>query len=263
VAWRVKWTFTQLSGANIAQHRRVLKNPWKFYWTLLVKLIPGLWRQPLVLTLRDGKHFFVHDFMTLYVYTEIFIDRCYDFELNGIERPRFLDVGANTGLFTLRMKQLFPASAVVCFEPFPRNFNQLLDTIRVNDLAHVKPIEKGVGGRARSERLYVHPRNIGGHSIHAEAATSHTYVNIELIDLPTALHELAGNACEMLKLDCEGAEKEILESMTPETASRISRIVFEPTGKQNEVEPTLNKLRSLGYLVNNKHGLFFAERAAN
>ena len=76
------------------------------------------------------------------------------------------------------------------------------------------------------------------------------------------MHELAGNAFEMPKLDCEGAEKEILESTTPEIASRVYRIAFEPTGKQDEIEPTLNKLRSLGYLVDNRDGLFFAERAA-
>ena len=198
--------------------------------------------------------------MTLFIYKEIFVDHCYDVELSGVEHPRFLDVGANTGLFALRMKQLFPNSSVVCFEPFPPNFEQLKETIRLNALSNVTAVAKGVGGRSRSERLYIHQSNIGGHSIFPDLASSRTYVDIQLVDLSAALQELEDGRCDMLKLDCEGAEKEIIESITADVARRILRIIFEPTGTPREVQPTLNKLRSLGYSVQNRHGLFFAER---
>lgn len=55
-----------------------------------------------------------------FIYREIFDDRCY--EQCGIapsQKGVVLDVGANVGLFALRMKQLAPSCRVYSFEPAP------------------------------------------------------------------------------------------------------------------------------------------------
>src|ERR1700712_363136 len=57
---------------------------------------------------------------TRFIYREIFDEHCY--EQHGIspaEHGVVLDVGANVGLFALRMKQLAPACQVYSFEPAP------------------------------------------------------------------------------------------------------------------------------------------------
>ena len=104
--WRLRWSLAQLTPSEIIRHRGILKTPWRFYWILLVKLFPHFWRRALVMEPWDGKQIPVHEFMTLMVYKEIFVDHCYDVALVDIDRPSFVDVGANTGLFALRMKQL-------------------------------------------------------------------------------------------------------------------------------------------------------------
>jgi hypothetical protein len=80
---------------------------------------------------------------------------------------------------------------------------------------------KGVGGVSRRERLYVHPRNIGGHTILPAADWSwNHYVDIDLVSMAAVLAELPSARCDLLKLDCEGPEKEIIDAITPELALR-------------------------------------------
>ena len=54
----------------------------------------------------------VKEFMTLYIYKEIFVEGCYDLSLATDPAPFIIDVGANTGLFIIRMKQLYPNAKV-------------------------------------------------------------------------------------------------------------------------------------------------------
>ena len=105
----------------------------------------------------------VKEFMTLYIYKEIFVDGYYDLSLASGPAPFIIDVGANTGLFIIRMKQLYPNSRVAGYEPLPSNFLQLKRSIELSRLDHVDIFMQGVGGTPRIEKLYIHPKNIGGH----------------------------------------------------------------------------------------------------
>jgi FkbM family methyltransferase len=42
-----------------------------------------------------------------------------------------------------------------------------------------------------------------------------------------ALSALPDQKCDLMKVDCEGAEEDIIRSLTPEIAARIGAIVFE------------------------------------
>ena len=257
--WRLRWCLGELSAAQFARHFSVLKNPWKFYWAMLLKAMPRLWPHPVLLELKDGKRILVRHFTTLFIYKEIFVDLCYDCELTATDTPCIIDVGANIGLFALRMKQLYPKATILCFEPFPLNFAQLNETIRLNRLSNVIPIRKGIGGRPRRERLYIHPRNAGGHSIIPELASA-SYLEIELTDLRAAMQSSGARVCDLLKLDCEGAEGEIIESITLDLAEVIRRIVLEPTSRAYDLPGMVNRLKDMGYSLGRRQGLLFAER---
>lgn len=58
-----------------------------------------------------------------FLYTEIFKNKCY--EQHGIQisgKPVVIDVGANIGLFALRVTDLAPQARVYCFEPVPPTY---------------------------------------------------------------------------------------------------------------------------------------------
>ena len=254
VPWRLKWTLAQFARpVEYRKHSAVLRSAPSFYFMALKKLIPGLSPEMKYLALANGHVIPVRDFMTLYIYKEIFIDRCYDLTLDQ-SAPVIVDIGANSGLFALRLKQLYPSAKISCYEPFPPNFVQLQNTISVNKLESVTPIQKAVGARPGRTKLYIHKRNMGGHSFYATEALNTDHVDVEVIDLPSILGDLQHDV-DLLKLDCEGAEFDILMSLRMADARKIRRIIVETTSDLYDVDQLNAQMTSLGYRHQPKNGL--------
>lgn len=258
-SWRLNWALAEVSeSSNFARHRRALRGAWKFWAAMVLKFVPHVWPFTIRLNLSQGGVIAVDQFMTLFIYKEIFVDGCYDLELPENHEPLIVDVGANTGLFILRMKQLYPQAHVYAFEPLPTNYAQLQTNLRLSELDRVRTFMQGVGGTARKETLYIHPRNVGGHSIFQNQTGGKQRVEIELIDIEALLRLLDGKSCDLLKLDCEGAEYEIIKSISSETAQRFERILFEATPSLYDVEELTQHLENVGYRIERHKGLHMA-----
>lgn len=257
--WRMRWAAKRLfSVENLKNQNRNLANPSAYYAALMLKLIPGLHRSPLQLHLKNGTRLFIRDFMSLYIYHEIFLDQVYDAELKS-PAPLVIDIGANTGFFALYVKQRWPDAKLMCFEPMPDNCDQLKKNIGANQLDGVDLYQRGVAGTCARATLHVHAKNIGGHSIYAERAGS-VSIPISVVDIGTVLN-LAGDApCDLLKIDCEGCEYDIINSLTREQAERISQILYEPTPALYDANALNARLRQLGYTVSYRKGLYHATR---
>ncbi|HEY0057038.1 MAG TPA: FkbM family methyltransferase [Pedobacter sp.] len=258
-SWRLDWTLKELfSIKNYKNHADALRHPSRFWIALFLKFIPDLWRKPLLLELKQGGSFFVRKFMTLYIYKEIFIDKCYDNPvLSGLD-PVIVDIGANTGLFAIRMKQLYPESQIFCFEPNELNFEQLSINVQASKMSFIKPFQFGVGGRSRKEKLYTHKHNLGGHSIIQSEANSDEYTEIEIVAISEVFENLNIDKCDLLKIDCEGAEYEIIKSINRELAMRIEKIIFEPTASVYDVNELLEHLTNVGFVMIDNEGLYIA-----
>jgi FkbM family methyltransferase len=262
IPWRVKWTLAQfVQPADYRKHSAVLQSAPAFYFTALEKLIPGLSSDMKYLALTDGHVIPVRDFMTLYIYKEIFVDRCYDLTFDQ-SAPMILDIGANSGLFALRLKQLYPSAKIACYEPFPSNFAQLENTIAVNKLEEVTPLQKAVGARPGRAKLFIHKRNMGGHSLYSAEALNTDHVDVEVVDLPSILNGL-GREVDLLKLDCEGAEFDILMNLTASDARQVRRVIVETTSDLYDVDQLNAQMTSLGYRCQPQHGLCLYSRHAD
>ncbi len=89
-----------------------------------------------------------------FIYREVFQDNCY---LRGVElgpRPTVVDVGANIGLFALRVLRQYPEAQLVCFEPAPESFRLLQQNLRSYS-ARLLPI--AVADREGRELFYYYP----------------------------------------------------------------------------------------------------------
>ena len=258
MSFRLKWTVRQLTNLEgFSAHKAVLKSPWRFYLCLVVKLIPGLYRKPINLYLRNGHTIKLEEFMSIYNYKEIFVDGCYDNLPIKSKYPLIIEVGANIGLFVLRIKSTYPGARIICFEPYPPNYNSLLETIRLNNIDNVTPLMKAVADKSENLKLFIHPRNIGGHSIFKKNA-GEKYVEVETTTIEVILSENDITVCDVLKLDCEGAEYPILKSFTKATANKIHNIIYEPTYSQYSVDELNLYLKELGYTIRSQHGLIVA-----
>lgn len=223
--------------------------PWRYWLALLLKFFPGIYDRPIRLKLRAGGVFCIVDFMSLYIYNEIFIEKSYDYPDLGIIDPLIIDIGANTGLFTLRMKELYPKATLICYEPFHSNFEQLSVNIKLSELDDVKLINKGVGGNSRSEKLYINKNNIGGHSLFELEARSNEFVTIDIQGVAEIIRNLTNKRVHLIKMDCEGAEYEIIKALDISLVSEIEIILFESTESVYELNELLDHLRSIGFSI--------------
>lgn len=258
-SWKLNWVLSIVKNkAFIEKNKQVLSNPRTFWFILFLKLIPFLKSVPINLHFKSGGKIKIVDFMSLFIYTEIFIDECYDLSFNDEKTLNIIDIGSNTGMFILRMKQCYPNSFITGYEPMPFVFKQLSDNLNNNSIQDCKVFQKGVGGKNRMEKLYIHPTNIGGNSFFKDMTKNSSFIEIEVIDIHEMLANLGDADCDLIKLDCEGAEYEILKSLTPETAAKIKRIIYEPTPSIYNPSELNDYLASLGYHFEEptKHGLY-------
>lgn len=244
--YRLRWALRQFCDySSYQEQKRMLDSPATFYAAIATKLLPRSSTREILLRLRDGHVIPIRHFMTLYIFCEIFVEKCYDVPIDG-KAPVILDVGANTGLFALRMKQRFPDAIVNCYEPFPGNFDQLERTIDINRLTDVRMVKKAVGGHARESRLHIHQHNVGGHSLAEALVPGKDRINVDVISLSQILKSTPAKVA-LMKLDCEGSEFEILMSMTKGDAERIKKIIVEMNPVLYDPVEVFSHMRSLGY----------------
>lgn len=257
--FKTKWTISQMTRpSSIKTIFGLLSNPMHYYAGILLKLVPGLSKRIVEIRFKSGYKVHLKDFMSFYIFNEIFVDGCYDVVEGMRERPTIMEVGGNTGYFAMRMKQLFPDATIYSFEPFTPVFKEMLKNLEMNDIKNVHPIQEAVSDESGTIKLFIHPTNIGGHSIFKEGVGDN-YVEVPVKTLTQVFEEHDIDRIDLLKLDCEGAEYPIITSMTREIASKIMNLVYEPTPSQYSVKELNSHLENLGYNISEHQGMMVAK----
>lgn len=213
----------------------------------------GLRHQPYILDLRNGTRVELRpragDLFGLY---EIMLRRDYLSSGQRLERgATVIDVGANIGCFTVLASRIVGSSGrVFAIEPEAATHRQLLRNIELNQLNNVTALQLAVGGRRGTATLHADPNalfssmysSVNGRAI--EGADQ----QVEMTTLDQLMDRFGLPRCDYLKLDCEGAEHDIIGAMLQTTAERISQITLEVhkvPGSNGEVLAT--NLKRLGY----------------
>ncbi len=128
-----------------------------------------------------------------------------------------LDIGANTGLFSLVAKATNPCAQVYAFEPIPRIYARL---VRNSDLNHfgINCMNLAISDTDSEGVIYDLPLNHHHHAslIKTEAAHAGTVlipVTIKRKRLDTILKEEQIDHIDLMKIDVEGHEPEVLEGL--------------------------------------------------
>jgi FkbM family methyltransferase len=181
---------------------------------------------------------------------EVLLENCYspdpEFEIH--DGDTVVDVGAHAGVFSASAAAKAPRGRVYSLEPFPSNFHLLEENVRLNGLKNVQTLMLGLADSAGIRRLYLDPRNSGGHSILPRS--DRESVTIATSTLEGFLMEHGLERVNFMKVDCEGAEYEILTSASRKVLDRIDRIVLEYHGTRESAERVLeNHLSACGFAV--------------
>ena len=143
------------------------------------------------------------------------------FEINS--NDTVVDVGAHIGLFTLYASQFCTNGKIFSFEPVKENYELLLENIKLNDLQQVKTFNKAVSDSNIPIKLFINDDE-SGHSMFSQSSHS---MMIDSISLQKVFDENQIKYCNFLKLDCEGAEYEIIKNLPLEYLKKIDKIIIE------------------------------------
>lgn len=173
--------------------------------------------------------FSVRGTMDIWSVKETFLDRFYEKYGAAVQDGwKIIDIGGGIGEFTIFAAAGRPAAQVAAFEPFPESFELLAHNLQQNGLTHVHIFPEAVGARHGTLTLDLS----GGEPLMIQSGSQDTLqstlsIQADCITLEEALDRLEFAVCDLVKLDCEGAEYSILMDAPSSVLQRIKRIVME------------------------------------
>jgi FkbM family methyltransferase len=146
------------------------------------------------------------------------------------ETDTVVDIGANIGTFSLLAARAANRGRVLAFEPNPENYELFQENVRRNQLTNIVAKRIAVSGRTGHVQMFWAPEG-GFHTMVLDRIADRARPEVvEAWSLKTIFDEFRIGGCHFLKLDCEGAEYEILYALPPEYFRRIGRIALEYHG---------------------------------
>ncbi len=154
------------------------------------------------------------------------------------DNSTIIDIGANIGVYSL-----FAASAkntvVYAFEPDPSNFELLVKNVRLNKLEkRIIPFNLAVGSEKGKRTLYLGEAPFHSFCPVSESPFNALYpshsggakqnsIEVACVSLKDIFDKNKISHCDILKIDCEGAEYEILYNLPEKYFQRIKKIHLE------------------------------------
>ncbi len=168
---------------------------------------------------------------------------------------RVIDVGANVGTFAVLAA--LRGARVDAYEPHPETF------------VHLERNTTGLGVRCVRAAVVATPGAQGTVALETsgDSDTQYRVGESGLEVRAVALADVIGSGCDLLKIDCEGAEFELLEGTPAEAWRGARRVACEVHPWAGEVQAFTRRLDGMGFQVRSEPrraglALVFARRRA-
>jgi FkbM family methyltransferase len=122
-----------------------------------------------------------------------------------------VDIGAHAGAATAYFKAHYPKARVFAFEPCKESYEHLCANTR--ELDFVQAYRAALGAESGNARLFSGRHSSMQHSLLPNAENTDDFEWVPVLAARTALESLGAPAYSILKIDTEGCELAILESL--------------------------------------------------
>lgn len=156
------------------------------------------------------------------IFNQVFAERQYKWP--GIEQLKpqtIVDAGANIGLAAIYFSSLFPEATVYCIEPVTANFDWLKrNTIKYKNIQHLQ-------GAVWYKNEILQIENPEGYSAGLTLNSSSSTSGIQGYSVDSLMQHFNLSHIDILKMDVEGAEKEIFGLGNTDWLTKVDILVIE------------------------------------
>jgi FkbM family methyltransferase len=144
------------------------------------------------------------------VMQQVLLDHEYDFIL-PIQPRVIIDAGANIGFTSVFFANLYPDATIVALEPDRSNF-QLLER-NIANYPHIRAVNAALWCENKQLSLFtLDGAHAGFYTADGDTKSQRECGEVSAITLEELMNTQGLNAIDVLKMDIEGAEKEVFQS---------------------------------------------------
>lgn len=202
-------------------------------WPLVLRLFLGAkpTGYPLIQLRENGLRFRTRSAMDVWAIKETLLDRFYEKYGFAVQDGwTVIDIGGGVGDFTTAAAFNHPTNRVYAFEPTPSSFGLLQENLEANGIENVRVFPTAVwssDGEVEIDTGNGEPVQYTSQARLDPQPAPNGKVIVPAYSLETVFAETGATRCDLMKLDCEGAEYEILFKAPDAVLRRIDRIVME------------------------------------
>lgn len=167
-------------------------------------------------------NFVANHYIDLMTLLETYQDKQYD--IGSKNKLNVIDIGANIGDFSIKAA-VDGAVNVYAYEPVRSTYELLQSNIAINGIKNVKSFNYGVSNLMGKSLINVSPAS--GLSSLFSGSRSKKTEEIRLVTIDKIFRENNIKKCDLLKVDCEGAEYDIFTNLSAKIFDKIDNIAVE------------------------------------
>ncbi|MBN2087524.1 FkbM family methyltransferase [Candidatus Peregrinibacteria bacterium] len=197
---------------------------------------------------------------------ELFLDRQYKFCDEVIKKAKdcIIDIGGHLGFFSLYASVINSEVPIYSFEPHIGNYEILKQNIKDNRIKNVHPKQLAVSDKIGEAELQISKEDLN-HALSGAIEPTGDTQKVQTTTLERIFSKNDIGHCDLIKIDCEGAEFPLIYATPDNVLDKVSNIFLEYhdwingessselvqflKGKKFHVEKyPNNKMKELGFL---------------